>query len=43
METAIATKRILFIDDELHVRQIVKACHPSVSLRLALLTAYTLQ
>ncbi|HEY9725003.1 MAG TPA: response regulator [Chroococcales cyanobacterium] len=26
METAIATKRILFIDDELHVRQVVKAC-----------------
>ncbi|HEY9653727.1 MAG TPA: response regulator [Coleofasciculaceae cyanobacterium] len=26
METAVATKRILFIDDELHVRQIVKAC-----------------
>lgn len=23
---AIATKRILFIDDELHVRQVVKAC-----------------
>ncbi|HBB34856.1 MAG TPA: response regulator [Cyanobacteria bacterium UBA8803] len=26
METTIATKRILFIDDELHVRQVVKAC-----------------
>lgn len=26
METAIATKRILFIDDELHIRQVVKAC-----------------
>jgi len=26
METAIATKRILFIDDDLHVRQVVKAC-----------------
>ncbi len=26
METAIATKQILFIDDELHIRQVVKAC-----------------
>ena len=26
METAIATKQVLFIDDELHVRQVVKAC-----------------
>ncbi len=26
METAIATKRILFIEDELNVRQVVKAC-----------------
>jgi len=26
METAIATKRILFIDDELNVQQVVKAC-----------------
>jgi CheY-like chemotaxis protein len=26
MEQAIATKRILFIDDELHVRQVVKVC-----------------
>jgi CheY-like chemotaxis protein len=26
METVIATKGILFIDDELHVRQVVKAC-----------------
>ena len=26
METKIAAKRILFIDDELHVRQVVKAC-----------------
>lgn len=26
METAIATKRILFIDDELNVRRVVKTC-----------------
>jgi len=26
MKTTVATKRILFIDDELHVRQVVKAC-----------------
>jgi CheY-like chemotaxis protein len=26
METIIATKQILFIDDDLHVRQVVKAC-----------------
>jgi CheY-like chemotaxis protein len=26
METTIATKRILFVDDEIHVRQVVKAC-----------------
>lgn len=26
METTLATKRILFIDDELHVRKVVQAC-----------------
>lgn len=26
MEMTIATKQILFVDDELHIRQIVKAC-----------------
>lgn len=26
MKTTVATKRILFIDDELHVRQVVQAC-----------------
>lgn len=26
METTITTKRVLFIDDELHIRQVVKAC-----------------